>query len=173
MNNFTIYDWIVLGGFFLLLAGCSIRETPAYFVAGVQNPLMSLNGQWEICTDFSGIFPDAEIPADKWRSIQVPGECMMQGYAIQHDKPFYYKRSIYIPEDYDNKIIKLRFDGVYSYARVWVNGNFIRDHSGGFTRWECAISPYVVPGDTALLIMEVTDKSYEISFASGYAKHPI
>jgi hypothetical protein len=173
MNNFTIYDWIVLGGFFLLLAGCSIRETPAYFVAGVQNPLMSLNGQWEICTDFSGIFPDAEIPADKWRSIQVPGECMMQGYAIQHDKPFYYKRSIYIPEDYDNKIIKLRFDGVYSYARVWVNGNFIRDHSGGFTRWECAISPYVVPGDTALLIMEVTDKSDEISFASGYAKHPI
>ncbi len=65
------------------------------------------------------------------------------------------------------------FDGVYSYARVWINGNYVRDHSGGFTRWECDITQYATPGESAMLTVEVTDKADEISYASGYAKHQI
>jgi len=155
------------------LFSCDRKQLPDYFVKGVREPQVSLNGQWGICTDFEGVFPEDEIPSNAWREIQVPGECMMQGFEIQHDKPFFYRKSFVIPADYRDKVIKMRFDGVYDYAKIWVNGHFIRDHSGGFTRWECEITPYVEPGDTAWLILEVTDKADDISFASGYAKHPI
>ncbi|MEN8194449.1 MAG: glycoside hydrolase family 2 TIM barrel-domain containing protein, partial [Bacteroidota bacterium] len=109
----------------------------------------------------------------EWKDIQVPGECMMQGFPIKHDIPFVYKKWINIPDDFSEKIVILQFEGVYSYARVWINGNYIRDHSGGFTRWECDITPFVTAGEDALLTVEVTDKDDEISYASGYAKHQI
>jgi hypothetical protein len=153
---------------------CCCREQPqAYFLEGVAEPQISLNGQWEVCTHPGDTFRGEENPGNVWNRIEVPGECMMQGYAIQHDQPFLYRKYFRVPEDYQDKLIRLRFDGVYSFARVWVNGHYIREHSGGFTRWECDITPRVQAGDTALLIMEVTDRADEISFASGYAKHPI
>ncbi|MEN8226280.1 MAG: glycoside hydrolase family 2 TIM barrel-domain containing protein, partial [Bacteroidota bacterium] len=58
-------------------------------------------------------------------------------------------------------------------ARVWINGNYVTDHSGGFTRWDCDITSFVKPGEAAMLTLEVTDKADEISYGSGYAKHQI
>lgn len=143
------------------------------FVKGVANPIISLNGNWEICLDppvESQYFTKQNLI---WKNILVPGECMMQGFKIQHDKPFLYKKEVLIPSDYKGKKIRLRFEGVYSYARLWVNGKYIRDHSGGFTAWEADITNVGTPGKTAIITVEVTDKKDEISYASGYAKHPI
>lgn len=44
----------------------------------------------------------------------------MQGFAIEHDKPFFYKKTFTIPADYAGKQIILRFDGVYSHAKLSV-----------------------------------------------------
>ncbi|MEA3463429.1 MAG: glycoside hydrolase family 2 TIM barrel-domain containing protein, partial [Bacteroidota bacterium] len=118
-------------------------------------------------------FWDTDIDYQDWADIQVPGECQMQGFAIKHDEPFVYKKEFLIPKDYEGKEVRLVFYGVYSYARVWVNGKFIREHSGGFTRWECDISDMVSPGEMAVLTIEVTDRADDISYGSGYAKHQI
>lgn len=48
-----------------------------------------------------------------------------------------------IPDDFKGKRVILRFDGVYSHARLSVNGKFIREHHGGFTRWETDITPQI------------------------------
>jgi len=142
------------------------------FVKDVEKPVTSLNGDWKINLDPEDDFRDDQ-PFDDWDDIRVPGECMMQGFPIKHDRPFVYKKKFAVPGDYEGKIVKLRFEGVYSYARVWVNGSYIRDHHGGFTTWECDITSAVSPGKMAVLTLEVTDRADEISFASGYAKHPI
>ncbi len=156
----------------LLLISCN-QYNSSYFVEGVSNPVINLNGTWKVNTNPSGEYWKIGLLNEEWKDIQVPGECMMQGFLIKQDKPFAYKKSIQIPPDFDRKKIKLQFDGVYSYARVWINGNYVGDHSGGFTRWECDITPYVTAGESSMLTVEVTDKADEISYASGYAKHPI
>lgn len=109
----------------------------------------------------------------KWEEVTVPGELVMQGYGIKHDTPVLYKKKIKIPSDYKGKEIILRFDGVYSYARLWINGTLAAEHSGGFTRWETNITPLVKTGKENEITLEVTDKLNEISYASGYAHHPI
>jgi hypothetical protein len=114
-----------------------------------------------------------DVDFQSWADIQVPGECQMQGMAIKHDQPFVYKKEFLVPDDYNGKKVRLVFFGVYSYARVWVNGIFVREHHGGFTRWECDISDIVTPGEVAVLCVEVTDRADDISFGSGYAKHQI
>ena len=98
---------------------------------------------------------------------------MMQGFSIKNDIPFAYKKEIKIPSDYKGKNIFLQFDGVYSYARVWINDNYVRDHFGGFTRWKCDITQFVKPGEKVWVTVEVTDKADDISYGSGYAKHQI
>jgi len=143
------------------------------FVTGIAEPIISLNGTWKFTMNPPENFYLNEVSCSDWKDILAPGECAMQGFAIKYNTPYVYKRSVAIPADYDGKVIKLRFEGVYSYSRVWVNGAFIRDHRGGFTAWECDITKNIVPGTTAWLTVEFTDSVNEISFGSGYTKHPI
>lgn len=129
----------------------------------VKTPSFSLNGEWEF----------KYSPKDKWAKIEVPGEVAMQGYAIEHNKPFLYRKYFTVPEDYNGQRVILRFDGVYSQAKLTINGKFIREHNGGFTRWETDITDLVQTGKRNTLELEVTDQIDDISYASGYAHHPI
>ena len=132
-------------------------------LAGVETPAVLLSGTWQF----------RYSPDSKWDKIQVPGEPAMQVFAIEHDKPFTYRKSFTVPADYAGKHTILRFDGVYSHARLFVNGTFVREHHGGFTRWETDVTPFVRPGKKNEIRLEVTDRLDDISYASGYAHHPI
>lgn len=157
----------------IALLNQSCNSNKELFIKGVVKPVIDLNGTWEICLNPYELINRTNADSIIWNKIKVPGECMMQGYAIKHDKPFTYRKNFLVPHDYKGNTVKIRFEGVYSYARVWVNGKFLCDHSGGFTSWECDITSEVIPGKEATIIVEVTDKADEISYASGYAKHQI
>ena len=135
----------------------------ATFVDGVKQPSISLNGAWQF--RFS--------PSGKWATAQVPGDLAMQGFAIEHDKPYTYRKTVTIPADYAGKRVILRFDGVYSYARLTINGQFVCEHHGGFTRWETDVTDFVRAGRGNEFQLEITDRSDEISYAAGYAHHPV
>lgn len=130
---------------------------------GVRQAVLSLSGEWNF----------KYSPKSRWTAIQVPGEVAMQGFAIEHDKPFFYKKTFTVPADFDGKRVILRFDGVYSHARLNVNGKFVREHKGGFTRWETDITSLVRVGKKNEIQLEVTDRLDDISYASGYAHHPV
>lgn len=140
---------------------------------GVQHPILNLNGVWEINRQPAASFWLDQAKGANWQKIQVPGEPAMQGFKVINDQPFVYRHTIAVPAGANNNTLLLRFNGVYSYARVWVNGQFVREHFGGFTAWDCDITRYVQPGKNAVLHVEVTDRADDISYASGYAHHPI
>jgi beta-galactosidase len=142
-------------------------------VAGIKKPVVSLNGTWKFSMTPPEKFWENGVDFHNWPDIQVPGECQMQGFAIKHDLPYVYKQKFLVPEDFSEKQILLNFYGVYSYARVWVNGTFVREHFGGFTKWNCDISNLVKAGEEAILTIEIVDRTDDISYASGYAKHQI
>ncbi len=160
--------------FFILFALLSFSKTttfaaeedaymPLQVVDGVRNPILSLNGEWQF----------QFVPKGKWHSVKVPGELVMQGFGIKHDTSYLYRKFVIIPKDYKGKRIILRFDGVYSYARLFINGTFVREHHGGFTRWDTDVTRYVKPGRKNVIEVEITDRIDDISYASGYAHHPI
>lgn len=132
-------------------------------IPGVKTVSFTLNGKWD--------FKYSE--ADKWQSISVPGEAAMQGFAIEHDKSFFYRRKFNVPADFSGKRVILRFDGVYSHAKLNINGKIVREHFGGFSRWETDITDYVRKGGGNTILLEVEDRIDDISYGSGYAHHPI
>lgn len=131
-------------------------------IEGVKVSSISLNGCWSIL-DSSNIE----------KEVEVPGELLMQGVYLEHDKIITYLKKTNIPSDWKKKRVILRFDGVYSYAKLWINGNYVRDHLGGFTRWEADITSFLKFDSENEIRLEVVDRRDDISYASGYAHHPI
>lgn len=69
-------------------------------VRGVQNPVISLNGIWKFSMNPPEHFWQNSVDFSTWPDIRVPGECQMQGFAIQHDRSYVYKHRFDIPDDY-------------------------------------------------------------------------
>lgn len=158
---------LTLGILFSIIPFLSYSIEKAYNlpqkVSDISRSVISLNGDWQF----------KRTKESNWNTIKVPGEAVMQGYGIEHDKAFFYKKEVNIPSNFNNYQTILRFDGVYSYAKLSVNGKFVREHKGGFTRWETIITPYIKPGESNTIELEIIDPVDEISYASGYAHHPV
>ena len=160
------------------LESVSTEYTPeipqvATFLKDVTEPVTSLNettkdGTWKFLFESPEGIP---LPDDDnqdfnfhnwevtkiWNNVIVPGGLVMQGFDIKNNTEYFYQRKVQIPLDYANKRILIRFDAVYSNARVWIDGKYVRTHKGGFTTWDCDITDYVTPGNTVTLTVGVAD----------------
>lgn len=153
-----------------------IPAAPAY-LPGTEQAEIRLNessgdGTWRFLYDIPDYHLPGGIPAPSaekqdfdfsvwenraWKPIKVPGEPLMQGFDIQTNQEYYYQRRVEVPEQFFGNRILLRFDGVYSNARVWIDGKYIRTHVGGFTTWDADITEYVIPGKAVTLTVGVAD----------------
>jgi len=143
-------------------------ETP-----GLAHPVLSLNGTWTFAPEPPPDFWKNEGAPSDWREIEVPGEWAAQGFNLGPDIERVYKREVAVPAEFAGRRLILRFDGVYSYARVWMDGRYVRDHHGGFTSWDCDVTDFLKPGQKSWLVVGVTDMSDDVSWGTSYAKHSI
>jgi hypothetical protein len=158
----------------ILFFSCSqMKLQDDYSVSGVENPVLCLSGTWQFAQNPVTNFWELNSDTSGWKDILVPGEASLQGFKIEQEKEYAYKKWIEIPEDFKDKKITIHFEGVYSFARVWVNGRFVCDHYCGFTPWDCDITQLAKPGEKALLVVGFTDKKKDISMESFYAHHNI
>jgi len=141
-------------------------------VAGVKQPVVNLAGEWRVNMNPPAEFWKSALDSS-WTKMTVPNEFATQGLSIAPNREYPCRRTIAIPAEFANQRVFLRFDGVYSFARVWVNGTHVRDHFGGFTAWDCDITDLVKAGENAELVVGVTDRSDDISQETYYAKHLI
>jgi len=148
------------------------HASPLDQLDGVENADVSLNGSWHFQLPAPEQFWQEQAEPTDWKTMPVPGDVFREGHAIKEDLPFAYKKKISIPADFAGQQIRLRFEGAHDYTRVWVNGQFIRDHQGGWTPWECDITSVVKPGQDAWIALELTDKSKDIAF-NGKRLRPI
>ncbi|MEU6269790.1 glycoside hydrolase family 2 TIM barrel-domain containing protein [Saccharopolyspora shandongensis] len=137
--------------------------------------MTGLGGTWQLHLDPPEDFhaAAADTTGPSWHAISVPGEPAMQGHEPPYDREFACVRDVPVPRDFEGHRIFIRFDAVYSYARLWVNGHFVRDHIGGFTPWEADITALVTPGGTARIALGITDRYQDLSYGSFYARHSL
>ncbi len=68
---------------------------------------------------------------------------------------YWYRRTLVVPPSYRGKRVWLRFDGVNYAAEVWVNGHEVGTVRGAFARGLFDVTPYVVPGQTSALAVQI------------------
>lgn len=140
---------------------------------GVETLVLDVTGGWWFHPAPGDLIRTGPSDGPGWTPIRVPGEPGMQGFQIEQDVEMGYRTSVLVPEDFDAGPVILRFEGVYSFSRVWVNGKFAGEHLGGFTRFEFDVTDHIRVGESNLIAVGVTDRSDSVSTASSYAGHPI
>lgn len=173
--------WLLLASSSLLAAqpqkNGKISYTPKPSeVAGVERAVISLNGLWDFHPTPGERFfkrPDGKKLA--WSAVQVPGEWFMQGFTTAPGTPAAYRKVFSLPDDWDNQVVRVRFDGVYSLTTVYLNGKQVASHEGGFTPFEADLTPFVKYGRHNELILAVQSESLAdtLASASQYAAHPL
>lgn len=109
--------------------------------------------------------PDAPVPDFSgetvdmrgWRTVDVPHN--WQGYAYNRQLRVgarhgvaWYRRTVEIAALRPDETVALRFEGVNSYATIWVNGREVGRHAGGLTGFEVDISPAVRRGRNVIAV---------------------
>jgi beta-galactosidase len=153
---------------------------------------MTLNGTWNLIwshLDDNLTMPGEEfygdnVDASGWDKMVVPGCLEMHGYGdplyINVEYPFVdnppyikmrnglpnsvgsYRRNFTLPEGWEKERVLLHFDGIYSAAYVWVNGQYVGYTEGGNMDAEFDVSKYVRTGENniAVRVIRWTDGSY-------------
>lgn len=127
----------------------------------------SLNGKWNVIIDpiDIGIWREVwkekkpekktdfyEYSFDGGPVLNVPGDCNTQKPELTYfEGTVWYKRTFHYHVD-KNKRLFLNFGAVNYIADVYVNGNHIGDHEGGFTPFQFEITNSVREGDNAIVL---------------------
>lgn len=92
--------------------------------------------------------PDLFFSATKpWKMVNLPHTWNAED--VLDPEPGYrrdgnwYEKSIYIPELSHESRFLLSFEGVNTYAEVWVNGKKAGEHTGGYLGFDVDITPYL------------------------------
>ncbi|MEU3985117.1 glycoside hydrolase family 2 TIM barrel-domain containing protein [Streptomyces sp. NPDC026672] len=141
-------------------------------------PSRSLNGSWRFrlspTASVADDFAAEDFDDTGWDSMPVPAHWVLQGDGA-HGRPIYtnvqfpfpidpphvpdenptgdYRRHVEIPADWsDAERVVLRFDGVESLFRVWVNGVEAGSASGSRLAHEFDVTEAVRPGDNVVAV---------------------
>lgn len=108
--------------------------------------------------DFSGVWDFRLKPDAPWQSIAVPASYNDQSADPEfrrHVGLAWYRRSITVPSMLKGQRLMFRFDAVTHNARVFLDGQLLCTHRGGFLPFEADVTDILHPGQTALLEVEV------------------
>ncbi|WP_248927182.1 glycoside hydrolase family 2 protein [Paenibacillus hamazuiensis] len=128
----------------------------------VRDNWVDLNGEWRFGFDDADAGEAAGWPRNFGgdRTITVPFtyETKASGIGEEAHHPFvWYNRQLDIPAEAAGKRILLHFQAVDYIAKIWVNGEYVGRHRGGYTAFSFDIAPYVKYGAVNELTVKAED----------------
>ena len=135
----------------------------------VRDSYISLNGMWK-CAFYNK--PDCED--EKFRyDICVPfsPEAYLSGVhrTLEPGEYLIYKRNFVIPKGFNKGRVFINFGAVDQIATVFINGNNVATHKGGYTSFKFEITDYVTDGENEIKV-SCLDFSDVNAFSRGKQK---
>lgn len=129
-----------------------------------RNEWLNLNGEW----DFT--FDDANTgEKDKWyaqpsfnKKIIVPFtyETKASGIGEETFHPYvWYRRSFEVPAEYSGRRVILHFNASDYITKVWVDGQFVGRHQGGYTKFAFDVTDQLNDSEQHQLVVKVEDSN--------------
>jgi beta-galactosidase len=119
---------------------------------------VSMNEDWEFIVDSTSSgdslrWPLKGLPAGYSRTVVVPHTWNAERSLVRYTGKCWYERRFNVPDEQLSKITRLRFDGVYHDAFIYINGKKAGEHTGsGYNRFFVDISPYIRKGENRLTV---------------------
>lgn len=119
---------------------------------------LCLNGKWDYIggKDVADALNPEKATAftGKVEKISVPycPESVLSGIKRKQEINMWYRRTVKIPQTWDNKQVIMHFDAVAYHATLFVNGHKAGDHDGSYDGFSFNITPYLTKGKNTLVV---------------------
>ncbi len=119
--------------------------------------LIDLNGIWKFKLDAGTGFTEEWFTRPLQETLPMPvpasyNDLYEEAAFRDHIGWVWYERELVVPAHFLRQRIVLRFGSVTHAARVYLNGQLVVEHQGGFTPFEAAINGYVHLGKNRLTV---------------------
>ncbi|MBI4558291.1 MAG: hypothetical protein HY706_11975 [Candidatus Hydrogenedentes bacterium] len=124
--------------------------------------MVSLNGPWRFDLDRDDVGVGQQWFAGHTftRTINVPFPWQSELSGV-HDLAYqgaaWYERDVTIPGEAKESRVFVVFGAVDWHATVWVNGQKVAEHEGGYTPFEVELTGFAKPGETVRLTLRAYD----------------
>ena len=166
--SLRIHNCRLIFSYLLILLICSCKGNSQDFI----RKTIPLNNDWQTIANDDNInacdgFENPGYPVKKWEIVDIPHNWdKYEGYrrmlhGNRHGYAWYRKEFASGPKERDKRYF-LFFEGVGSYATVWVNGKKVGYHAGGRTTFTIEITDAIKPNGGINLLAVRADHPSEI-----------
>lgn len=131
-----------------------------YPVLAIPPVSIPLSGEWCFSIDKDQVgegqgWVDPSFDDSSWAAVQVPHTWNVMPEYSDYEGLAWYRRTFTAPSESRNAHLRLRFEAVFYIARVWLNGQYLGQHEGGYTPFEFDVSSIVKPGEKNVIAVQV------------------
>ena len=110
-------------------------------------------------------FDPAKLPADGWTQVILPHTAKIEPRVVtdQWQGDALYRRDFIAPEDWQGKAIWLRFEGAMMVAHVFLNGERIARHQGGYLPFTIDLSDKLRLGQNNRLLVRLDNRDNPVT----------
>ncbi|HEX7540693.1 MAG TPA: glycoside hydrolase family 2 TIM barrel-domain containing protein [Anaerolineales bacterium] len=131
-----------------------------YPLIALSSKSIPLTGEWRFSIDQDKVGEGQEWVApgyndSAWATVSVPHTWNVMPEYLDYEGLAWYRRTFTVPAGSENAHLRLRFEAVFYLARIWLNGEYLGQHEGGYTPFEFDVSAVARPGEINILAVQV------------------
>ena len=123
---------------------------------------LSLNGSWQFTVDSlpsqSQEWTQPNYSSESWDQLLVPGNWDTENAYANFSGTGYYRKQFTVPANWPGSRLRLCFGAVYQTTEVWLNGEYLGKHIGGYTPFEFDVADIIQAGDTNTIALSANNE---------------
>lgn len=166
MGNVELYKYKFLNQRFIFLFFILFCN---HTFATAQREILTINDKWKFYKGECLNAFEYDYNDSLWQNINIPHCWNEDAYATNqyYKGSAWYRRKLTIPLGWKNKEIFLKLDGVNKFCEVFINGECVGKHSGGYSAYILNITKYVLTDRSNTIAIRVDNSREDIPPFSG------
>jgi hypothetical protein len=95
---------------------------------------------------------------ENWQEFKIPHTWNTMAEYDSYEGIAWYRLVFDCPTQAEKGCVRLKFDAIFYLARIWLNGEFLGEHEGGYTPFEFDVSSLVRPSGKNFLAVRVDNR---------------